>query len=259
MCLILFAYHSHSQFRLIMAANRDEYYQRPTRALEFWPDYPDIAAGRDQQESGTWLGITRKGRLAAVTNYREIGSKKDGAPSRGDLVADFLVGNMPPDLYSQKLRREGDRYNGFNLIFGDAEQIYYFSNRCRIPAQPISPGIHGLSNRLLDTDWPKVRKGKARLAAILARNDEARFRKQLWDLLKSQETAPDAQLPETGVGRAWERILAPIFITSAAYGTRSSSLLTVSYDGMVEFSEITWTPAQTRPTPINQKKLCFTI
>ena len=259
MCLILFAYHSHPRFRLIMAANRDEYYERPTQALQFWPDYPDLAAGRDLQGKGTWLGITRTGRLAAVTNYRETGFKNDGAPSRGDLVTDFLVGDMPPDLYLQKLQCDADRYNGFNLIFGDTSGLYYFSNRGRIPAQPIAPGIHGLSNRLLDTDWPKVRNGKARLAAILARFDEAQLRQQLWDLLKSQERAPEVQLPETGVGRVWERILAPIFITSPSYGTRSSSLLTVAYDGMVEFNEVSWSPAQARPTATCKSKLCFTI
>jgi uncharacterized protein with NRDE domain len=258
-CLILFAYQSHARFRLIMAANRDEYYERPTQALQFWSDDPDIAAGRDLKEMGTWLGITRKGRLAAVTNYREVGFKKHGAPSRGDLVVDFLVGNMPPGVYSEKLQRVGDRYNGFNLIFGDTNGLHYFSNRCRCLSQPIAPGIYGLSNRLLDSDWPKVRNGKSRLATILGQDDDAQFRLHLWELLKNQEPAPEAELPETGVGRGWERILAPIFITSSTYGTRSSSLLTLSYDGEVEFSEITWSPAKAQPNVKIQNQLCFKI
>jgi uncharacterized protein with NRDE domain len=258
-CLILFAYQSHARFRLIMAANRDEYYERPTQALQFWPDDPNIAAGRDLKEMGTWLGITRKGRMAAVTNYREVGFKKHGAPSRGDLVVDFLVGNMPPSVYHEKLQREGDRYNWFNLIFGDTNGLHYFSNRCQCPSQPIAPGIYGLSNRLLDSDWPKVRNGKSRLATILEQDDDAKFHLQLWELLKSQVPAPEAELPQTGVGRDWERILAPIFITSPDYGTRSSSLLTLSYDGEVEFSEITWSAAQAHPTAMIQKQLHFRI
>jgi len=258
MCLILLAYQHHPRYRLVLAANRDEFYDRPTRALDFWPDHPDIAAGRDLKQMGTWMGITRKGRLAAITNYREAGVQRADAPSRGHLVADFLAGQIPAPRYLQQLRNSGQHYNGFNLIISDDRGLYYYSNRGG-PAASLQAGIYGLSNRLINTDWPKVRHGRDRLTDILAENEHDIDRDRLMELLQSQNLAPDDQLPDTGVGRQWERILAPIFITSPTYGTRASSLLTIDHQDKVHFTEITWDQSRSKPTRLDQKDIRFKI
>jgi uncharacterized protein with NRDE domain len=258
MCLILLAYRHHPRYRLILAANRDEFYERPTQALAFWPDHPEIAAGRDLKQMGTWLGITRQGRLAAITNYREIGVQRVDAPSRGLLVADFLALQIPTPQYLRQLHHTGHLYNGYNLVVGDAQGLYYYSNRGG-PASVLQPGIYGLSNRLLNTDWPKVRHGKARLAALVTANGDDVDRQQLMELLQDQNIAPDDQLPNTGVGPEWERILAPIFIKSPTYGTRASSLMTIDYQGNVQFTEITWHQAGAKPTLVDEKQIHFRI
>lgn len=258
MCLILLAYRHHPRYRLILAANRDEFYERPTQALEFWADHPEIAGGRDLQRMGTWLGITRKGRLAAITNYREPGLQKADAPSRGDLVADYLAGRMTPSRYLQQISHNGQQYNGFNLIVGDARELYYYSNRGG-PPSPLPPGIHGLSNKSLNTEWPKVRRGKRQLAAVLAENSEDLDRQRMMRLLQDKSKVPDDQLPDTGVGAEWERILAPIYIQSPIYGTRCSSLLTIDRQGHVDFRERTWNPSGTPPTAADDRHVSFRI
>ena len=165
MCLILFAYEQHPEYRLVFAANRDEVYDRPTCSLAFWRDHPTILAGRDLQGHGTWLGITRTGRLAAVTNYRDPGRQKETAVSRGLLVRDFLLDTRSPEQYLNRISRIKDRYNGFNLLLGDRTELYYYSNRGD-GMRRISAGLYGISNRLLDTPWPKVQKGKAKLHSV---------------------------------------------------------------------------------------------
>jgi uncharacterized protein with NRDE domain len=258
MCLILFAYHHHPRYPLILAANRDEFYDRPTQALDFWPDQPEIAAGRDLKRMGTWLGINRRGRLAAVTNYREAGGQRPEARSRGRLVVDFIAGHSAVTSYLTRLHTGGRIYNGFNLILGDARELYYLSNRGGKPSA-VPPGIHGLSNHQLDTCWPKVLHGKSRMAAVLAENDTDIHRHRLLNVLEDQSIPPDDQLPDTGVGSEWERMLAPIFITSPTYGTRSSSLLTIDTHGRVAFTEITWQPAEPRPTRKSEKHIRYKI
>lgn len=258
MCLILLAYHHHPRYHLILAANRDEFYDRPTLGLEFWTDHPEIAAGRDLQRMGTWLGITRKGRLAAITNYREPGLQKADAPSRGHLVADFLAGRMMPDLYLQQLSQNGQQYNGFNLIVGHDRKLCYYSNRGG-PPSPLPPGIHGLSNKSLNTEWPKVRRGKTLMAAVLAQNGADLDRQRVMELLQDKSTPADDELPDTGVGIEWERILAPIFIQSPTYGTRCSSLLTIDHQGNVDFTEITWDPSGTAPTAMADRHIRFRL
>jgi uncharacterized protein with NRDE domain len=259
MCLILFAYDLHPRHRLILAANRDEFYDRLTAPLQFWPDHPDVIAGRDLKQMGTWLGITRQGRLAAVTNFREPGVYQADARSRGHLVADFLSTDMPAPRYLEELRKTGHRYNGFNLLVGDRHDLYYFSNRSGAPPLTLKSGIYGLSNRLLDTDWPKVHQGKARLAALVKADGVEVSLQNLLDLLKSQKTAEDDQLPHTGVGLEWERVLAPVFITSPTYGTRSSSLLTIGTSGKVEFNEFTWYPGRATPVVQDHQQFSFCI
>ena len=234
MCLILLSYKMHPFYPLILAANRDEFYDRPTMPAGFWEDRPDVLAGKDLKEGGTWLGITRKGRMAALTNYRDPFSLKVSAPSRGWLIKDFLCGQEAPDLYLKRLAGQADRYNGFSLILGDPSRLYYFSNRNGLAL--LSPGLYGLSNRLLDTAWPKVQRGKENLASLLLQRERP-APEDLFALLTDQSKPDDHELPDTGIGWEWERILSSIFISSPIYGTRSSSLLMIDQRRRVTFME----------------------
>jgi uncharacterized protein with NRDE domain len=245
MCLILFAHDVHPQYRLVLAANRDEFYERPAVPLHFWEDNPEILAGRDLKLMGTWMGITRSGRLAAVTNYRDPKRVKEDAPSRGDLVVNFLQGSLGPAEYLLEVETRADAYNGFNLIVGDRDNLYYGSNR-GARFHKLEPGFYGLSNHLLDTPWPKVRSGLARFKTLMTAPKSDMF-SALEDLLKNQDRPPDRELPDTGVGMAWERRLAPIFISSPLYGTRCSSILTIARTGHVSFKELSWEHAQEIP------------
>lgn len=245
MCLILFAYQIHPRYRLVLGANRDEFYARPTAPLDFWPDHPQVLAGRDLEQNGTWMGITRSGRLAAVTNYRDPHIMKTGAPSRGHLVSDFLSGRMPPDAYMRQIAGRADQYNGFNLIVGDSGDLVYFSNREK-EIHVLEPGIYGLSNHLLDTAWQKVSLGKQKLGMHVTHAAEI-VPETILALLQDQTRAADDDLPRTGVDLAWEKALSPIFITSPAYGTRSSSVLMIDVEGRIRFVERTWVPAQASP------------
>ena len=237
MCLILFAYERHPRYRLVLAANRDEFYGRPTAPVHFWDGAPDLLAGRDLKGGGTWLGVTRSGRFAAITNYREPDFHEKDAPSRGALVTDFLRGQDDPAVYLEKLAFSAARYNGFNLIVGDMDALGYFSNR-EGTVRMLAPGVYGLSNHLLDTPWPKVERGKAFLEAHLRGEDVDDA--ALLDALNDPAQAPDDALPDTGVGLAWEQALSPLFIRSPDYGTRSSSVLLISHDGEVTFAERTF-------------------
>lgn len=234
MCLILLAYKTHPSYPLILAANRDEFYDRPSAPADFWEERPDVLAGRDLKEGGTWLGITKKGRLAALTNYRDPLFIRPDAPSRGWLVRDFLCGTESPVRYLKDLSARAGRYNGFSLLFGDVSGLRFFSNRDG--SSPLTPGLYGLSNRLLDTDWPKVRRGKERLAALLS-HAEVPDPEGLFSLLADRARPEDSDLPDTGIGLEWERILSSIFIASPVYGTRSSILLMVDRRGRVMFME----------------------
>jgi uncharacterized protein with NRDE domain len=226
-CLILFAHRAHADYRLVVAANRDEWFGRPTASAGFWPDAPEVFAGRDLEAHGTWLGITRAGRFAALTNFRDPGGNRPDAPSRGTLVSAFLTSGATPIAYLQSLRVDAARFNGFSLLVGDAASLLYFSNR-EGEVRALSPGIYGLSNHLLDVPWPKVRIGKARLATSLNGNVNA---ESLLEILDDTHTAPDEALPSTGVSLEWERQLSPLRIRAREYGTRSSTVLLVSSDG----------------------------
>lgn len=245
MCLILFAYEAHPDYRLILAANRDEFYERPTEPAAFWEDDSGVLAGRDLRCGGTWLGMTRAGRFAAVTNYRGPDEQRPDAPSRGALVASFLRAHEAPDAFLARLAPKADRYNGFNLLAGDAQHLYYFSNRAAA-VRRLSAGVYGLSNDLLDTPWPKVEAGKAALRRVL---EGPVTTEALLALLADPAPAPDERLPDTGVGLEWERVLSPRFIATPAYGTRSSTVLLIGYDGRVTFVERTAeTPGQAAST-----------
>jgi uncharacterized protein with NRDE domain len=235
MCLILLACNAHPRYRLILAANRDEFFARPTAPARFWDDAPQLLGGRDLKENGTWLGITRNGRIAALTNYRDPRSERKDAPSRGGLVSGYLSGSMPFEEYKALLCREGGSYNGFNLIFGDEERLCWFSNRGGEP-QLLRPGIHGLSNHLLDTPWPKVSQGKKALEFLVDQGKTIQP-EALFTILADRTIVPDHLLPDTGVGIELERVLSPLFISAPNYGTRSSTVILIDREERVTFIE----------------------
>jgi len=238
MCLILLAWQVHPDYPLVVAANRDEFFARRTAAADFWDDAPDVLAGRDLEAGGTWLGMARDGRFAALTNYRDPSRNMPDAPSRGELVSRFLAGRESPQAYLELLESSASRYNGFNLVFGDLGEMRYFSN-CGEREQALSPGVYGLSNHLLDTPWPKVARGKSALSvALQALPDQA----PLFALLEDDRIAPDEALPRTGVSLEWERLLSAAFIRSCDYGTRSATVLLRGVDDRVRFSEQAFMP-----------------
>lgn len=238
MCLILIACGAHPDYPLVIAANRDEYYQRPTARAAYWPDHEHILAGRDLECMGTWLGVTRRGRFAALTNFRDPHGRKTDAASRGHLVRDVLLSELDPRSCLDAIKDTAPRYNGFNLLAGDADGVFCVSSR-DATVQELPPGIHGLSNHLLNTPWPKVVRGKQRLREALERGPDT---EALLELLGDREPATASELPDTGVGTELERVLSPALIVSPHYGTRASTALLFSSDGDVSFTERTILP-----------------
>jgi uncharacterized protein with NRDE domain len=234
MCLIALAWRAHPDHRLIVAANRDEYFGRPSAPAAFWDDHRHVLAGRDLEAGGTWLGITLEGRFAALTNYRNPADRRTGVPSRGALVSDFLTGNATPSEYAKEVEKRAAGYNGFSLLVGDTASLWFASNRGGAPAR-VAPGLHGLSNHLLDTPWPKVEKAKARFADLLAKTFDA---DAAFELLSDTTRAPGAELPSTGVSLELEERLSAIRILAVGgYGTRCSTVLRFGADGRIEFHE----------------------
>jgi uncharacterized protein with NRDE domain len=236
MCTILFAYNQNPEFPLILLANRDEFYDRPTEAARVWEDFPDILAGRDLIGGGTWLGVTKQGRFAAVTNYRDP-LAPPGRLSRGNLVADFLKSSEPAPDFLQNVKSAAHEYSGFNLLVGELNarknEMFYFSNR-GAEIKKLEAGLYGLSNHLLDTPWRKVEKGKTALAKLTGRD----FRKEsFFELLSDASLADDADLPDTGIGYEKEKLLSAIFIKTPVYGTRCSTVLTFDKDFRHDFEE----------------------
>jgi len=234
-CLILFALGHHPRYPLIIAANRDESYRRPTNPLGFWAHSPDVAGGQDLEAGGSWLGITRQGRWAALTNYRQAGSYREGAPSRGKLVSNYLEGTIDPQAYAEEVALDAADYNGFNLIVADKLRAFYISNRTASP-MPVTLGLHGLSNHLLDTPWPKVTLGVRALRDLPDEGVEE-IRGALFDALAVRAVAADRDLPNTGVGVPGERILSPPFIAAESYGTRASTVILLDDEGHVSIRE----------------------
>ncbi len=233
MCLILLAWQAHPDYPLVVAANRDEFFSRRTAEADFWDDAPDVLAGRDLEAGGTWLGVSRNSRFAALTNYRDPTRNKTVAPSRGELVSRFLAGLQSPEAYLAELESCADRYNGFNLVFGDPDGLWCFSN-CGEGERQLAPGVYGLSNHLLDTPWPKVARGKSALNAALCALPAER---PLFALLRDDSIAPDEALPRTGVSLEWERLLSAAFVRMPGYGTRSATVLLMDKAGNVRFIE----------------------
>jgi uncharacterized protein with NRDE domain len=235
MCLIVFAWGAHGEFPLVLGANRDEFLDRPTRPAAFWAERPELLAGRDLKNGGTWLGVTRSGRIAAVTNYRQGSAPRTDLRSRGLLVSEFLMADRSAEAHLAAVASERDAYDGFNLLAGDGRELRFFSNRDGDPV-PVRPGVHGLSNALLDTPWPKVERAKSALARLLDRGRDALVDGVL-ALLADRERPADHELPRTGVSPEWERCLAPVFIATRDYGTRCSTVVLIDRQGNVTFVE----------------------
>ncbi|GAB5519839.1 MAG: NRDE family protein [Rhodothermales bacterium] len=243
MCLILWRSQPDAAYPLVLMANRDEFYARPTQPAGWWADHPGIYGGRDLVAGGTWLAMSTLGRWAALTNIRDLARFDPAAPSRGALITNYLIGAGSAAVYIEQLRAAGTPYNGYNLLLGDGPQVWHYNNYADAASQVVA-GVHGLSNATLNTPWPKVVRGKAKLAALAKANPltPAPFFNALGDL----EPAPDAQLPETGVGLEKERLLSPMFIKMAEYGTRCSTVLLFRHDGNVTFAEQTHADGRTR-------------
>jgi len=241
MCLILFALNQHAEFPLVVIANRDEYYSRPTRAAHWWQDSRGIFAGRDLQAQGTWMGINRNGRFAAVTNVREPGILASARLSRGKLPREFLSGDEAAETFIEQIKPEADDYAGFNLLIGDRTGLFFYSNR-QAEILQIPSGIHGISNGLFDEAWPKLDSGKQALATVLANDPDTN---QLMKILTDNTIAQDEHLPDTGVTLDIERILSSRFIRSADYGTRACSVVKFDQQNNISFVEQNYTDAQT--------------
>ena len=238
MCLIALAHRVHPDYPLVVAANRDELYARPTAQASFWQDRPTILAGRDLECMGTWLGVTTRGRFAAVTNFRDSADARASAESRGTLVSRFLETDVPAAQFVEQVARDADAYRGFNFLASDGTELYSYSNRSGRP-QRLEPGIYGLSNHLLDTPWPKVRLARERLTAALK---PAPATEPLFALLADTDFASPTELPDTGVGQERERMLSAARIVSEAYGTRCSTVLIQGADRTMSFAERTFGP-----------------
>lgn len=254
MCLIVFSLGRHPGYPLVIAANRDESYERPAAPIAFWEDAPDIAGGRDLRAGGTWLGITKHGRWAALTNFRRAKSWRDDAPSRGHLVSDFLEGEMSPAAYLESLRPTAQAFNGFNLLVADRTGLWYFSNRDDEPRR-VEPGIHGLSNHLLDTPWPKVEMSKQALAEIDSLPEPA-MTEALAAAMAVRRVPPGSALPDTGIGLTQERLLSPPFIAAEHYGTRMTTVVLVDAEGRVSMEERTFGPMG---APMHATRLAFRL
>ena len=243
MCLVLFALAAHRRWPLIIAANRDEFYERPSAPAAFWPEAPELLAGRDLRGRGAWCGLNRGGDVAFLTNQRRPeAAAPPGAPSRGELVTGVLQGRVELSA----LASSADRYAGFNLVHARPERLgggwrwgaAWLRNGPASGLDEVEPGVHGLSNGALDEPWPKVERGKAALIAALAGTEGAEaLSGALFEVLRDERAAPDTELPDTGVGLALERLLAPVFIRAPGYGSRASTVVLGGADGTLRFEE----------------------
>lgn len=235
MCLLVIAWKHHPRYRLIVAANRDEFHDRPAAPLNWWQDDARILAPRDLKASGTWLGVARSGRFGMVTNFRDLQAPAEYSPSRGSLVPRFLTGATSPKEFLDDLRGAAPRYSGFNLLVGGPRALYYYSNRGAAAPQSLPPGIYGVANHLLDTPWPKLTRTKQRLLDLLKQPEVTA--NALFGMLADRTRTDDAHLPRTGLPLEWERAVSAPFIVNERYGTRSSSVLLVERTGRTMLHE----------------------
>lgn len=245
MCLIAFAFDCHPEYSLVLMANRDEFRSRGTERAAFWADAPHLLAGRDRQAGGTWLGITTGGKIAAITNYRDPRQQVSDPPSRGSLVADYLRDErMTPAALRVHLQKHGNSYDGFNLIYGTVRELHYYTNRGG-SSGPVAPGVHGLSNHLLDTSWPKLVEARRRMEMILHSREISP--QECIKAMADPSPFSDELLPDTGIGPEFERFLSPLFITGEEYATRSTGVLLVGRGGNVTFCEKSYDAADSPP------------
>ena len=239
MCLILVVWRAHPRYPFVLAANRDEFHARAAAPAAWWTDgEPAILAGRDLEAGGTWLGMQRSGRFAALTNYRDPALIRTGVPSRGELVTEVLRSGESVPAILAHLHDVGGRYNAFNMIFSDGERLGIYES-VRDRGRELEAGLYGLSNHLLDTPWPKVRLAKSPLAAALEDpDDDAGFLR----LLRDDTPAPDGELPQTGITLEWERMVSSAFVRARDYGTRCSTLVRIGADGQARLDEWSWDP-----------------
>lgn len=234
MCLLFLSIDNHPDYKLILAGNRDEFYNRKAAAAQFWDDNENILGGRDLVAGGTWLAMTRQGRLGMVTNYRDPQNIKVKAPSRGHLVSDFLISEDSPEKYLNRVSAKGKMYNGFNLIVGYKNDLWYYSNY-RDGVEKLAPGFYGLSNHLLETAWPKVARGKERIRPLI--EGAVIDPEKVLDALYDDYIAEDNVLPATGLPLAQERALSSMFIKMEGYGSRCSTVILIDKADQVLFTE----------------------
>ncbi len=249
MCLITFSYKQHARYPLIFAANRDEDYERPSRPAQFWDENPTILAGKDLQAGGTWLGINKYGEFSAITNYRDPNIEKENPPSRGQLVLNFLESNEDAHSHLSNIQLHAEKYMGFNLLAGSLDQLGYYSNQ-QDDILLLDSGLYGLSNHLLETPWPKVRRAKTKIQSIIS-NDRI-TPEALFDLLADNQQAPEEELPDTGIPKDIEKKVSPIFIQSDGYGTRCSTILLIDHNGEATFAERRFNPGTMEVEEENQ-------
>lgn len=236
MCLIFLSYKQNEEYPFIALANRDEFYKRPTFPADYWEENPNVLAGKDLEAGGTWMGITKNGHMAMLTNYRDIPNIKQNAPTRGKLVSDYLLGEFEPKDYLMALTKTANLYNGYNLIVGTFDDPWYYSNYQQKKVVQLGSGFYGLSNNLLDSKWPKIEKGKERLASLML--DKELDIKTLFSVMSDKEVVNnDALLPNTGLPLDHERAISSMFIDTEGYGTRATTLITVHKSGEVTFIE----------------------
>jgi uncharacterized protein with NRDE domain len=252
MCLLVMAWQQHARFRLVVAANRDEFHARPATPLAPWPAPDRLLAGRDLEAGGTWLALDRERRFGIVTNFREMARRRRSAPSRGELVPRYIGSGLAPHEWLEALEVDAPGYAGFNLLLGDRDALYYASNRADTFARPLAPGTYGLANHFLDTPWPKLERVRRGLAAWLE-GDSASF-DALFALLADREPAPDGDLPETGLSPEWEKALSSPFVVNGQYGTRCTTVLALAYDGAAWIGERRF-DATGEPTGTSQYRL----
>ena len=238
MCLITFAWQAHTDYALVVVANRDEFFKRPAQSAQFWPDHPDIFGGRDLTAQGSWFALNQQGRFAALTNFRDPQNMNPQARSRGSLVSDFLLCDLSAEAYAVDVLSRGDDFNGFNLLVCDGLQMVYCSNRLT-DIKSLEPGVYALSNALLDTPWPKTTAAREKLKLWLTKPDSTL---SLLALLSDTSLADDDQLPSTGIPYTMEKALSAQFIQLEHYGTRCTTAVIVTQDGQGEFIEQVFQP-----------------
>lgn len=239
MCIVNFHFQDHPMYKLIVVANRDEYYERPTKSAHFWEDEPNILAGRDLLQKGTWLGISKEGRFAAITNYRDPSMPETGRYSRGEIIRKYLTRGIEPESFMNKLMKSRTNYGGYNIIFGNQNRLFHYNNILD-ESKIIDAGTHSVSNHSLNTPWPKVLKGKSNLQEYVQSHQENVHINDLFQIAADRSIAKDEELPHTGVGIEMERLLSPLFIKMENYGTRSSTILLIDKEDQVTFVERTF-------------------